>query len=139
VLDEAADLADLDDTDDLHDTAEASETIDLDGTADLDEATAARGEAQAARAVASRPVAPVAASATAEADAGQHLAAIEAALTLPEKMRAHELASQRPIAELRRWYAELLRLSVPDAVAKIRAELALRDSDPHATKKGGVS
>ena len=136
---EAADLDDLDDAEDLHDTAEASETIDLDGTADLDEATAARGEAHTARAVASRPVAPVAESATAEAYAGQHLAAIEAALTLAEKMRAHELASQRPIAELRRWYAELLRLSVPDAVAKIRAELARIDRDSRATKKGDVS
>jgi hypothetical protein len=54
-------------------------------------------------------------------------------------MRAHELAAQRPAAELRRWYAELLGLSVPDAVAKIRAELARSDADPRATKKGGAS
>jgi len=78
-------------------------------------------------------------SATADAGPGDHLAAIEAALTLAEKMRAHELAAQRPTAELRHWYAELLRMSVPEAVAKIRAELARSDAGPRATKKGGVS
>ena len=52
-----------------------------------------------------------------------HFQAIEDALTLAEKMRAHELAAQRPAAELRAWYAELREMSVPDAVAKLRTEL----------------
>lgn len=68
-----------------------------------------------------------------------HFQAIEDALTLAEKMRAHELAAQRPTAELRRWYADLVALSVPDAVAKIRAELARSGSGSPSTTKGGVS
>jgi len=76
---------------------------------------------------------------TFDADALAHFRAIEEALTLAERMRANELAAQRPAAELRRWYAELVKLSVPEAVAKIRAELARSDSDSQSTKKGGVS
>jgi hypothetical protein len=76
---------------------------------------------------------------TFDADALAHFRAIEEALTLAERMRANELAAQQPAAELRRWYAELVKLSVPEAVAKIRAELARSDSDSHSTEKGGVS
>jgi len=76
---------------------------------------------------------------TFDADALAHFRAIEEALTLAERMRANELAAQRPAAELRRWYAELVKLSVPEAVAKIRAELARSDNDSHSTEKGGVS
>jgi hypothetical protein len=72
---------------------------------------------------------------TFDADALAHFRAIEEALTLAERMRANELAAQRPAAELRRWYAELVKLSVPEAVAKIRAELARSDSDSQSTKK----
>ncbi|HZJ64306.1 MAG TPA: hypothetical protein VFD36_12370, partial [Kofleriaceae bacterium] len=72
------------------------------------------------------------------ADALAHFQAIEDALTLAEKMRANELAAQRPAAELRRWYADLVQLSVPEAVEKIRAELARSDSDS-SSKKGGAS
>jgi hypothetical protein len=59
-------------------------------------------------------------------------------------MRANELAAQRPASELRRWYAELVALSVPEAVTKIRAELARSDgdspsTDSHSPTKGGVS
>ncbi|TMQ13374.1 MAG: hypothetical protein E6J90_26740 [Deltaproteobacteria bacterium] len=85
-------------------------------------------------AIATRAVLP-----TLDADSVAHFQAIDDALTLAEKMRAHELAAQRPAAELRRWYAELVELSVPEAVAKIRAELARSDSDSQSTKKGGVS
>jgi hypothetical protein len=53
-----------------------------------------------------------------------HFKAIEDALTFGERMRAHELVAQRPVSELRRWYAELREISVPDAVDQIRAELA---------------
>jgi hypothetical protein len=73
-----------------------------------------------------------------------HFQAIDDALTLGEKMRANELAAQRPASELRRWYAELVALSVLEAVEKIRAELARSDgdspsTDSHSPMKGGVS
>ncbi|MEO7729813.1 MAG: hypothetical protein ABIY55_02490 [Kofleriaceae bacterium] len=70
-----------------------------------------------------------------------HFQAIEGALTLAEKMRAHELASQRPAAELRAWYAELRAMSVAHAIARVRAELepAHTDPAPRANKDGGVS
>ncbi|HEX7836715.1 MAG TPA: hypothetical protein VF469_04580, partial [Kofleriaceae bacterium] len=68
-----------------------------------------------------------------------HFAAIQNALTLTEKMRAHELAAHRPAAELRAWIAELVQLPVPEAVAKIRAALATADRDPRLAKNGGVS
>ncbi|HEU4728560.1 MAG TPA: hypothetical protein VFT22_11735 [Kofleriaceae bacterium] len=160
-LDDTADpddAADLDEAADLDDTAGADETAELNETPDREnEPTRAADRAynaytaddstpppDADPARADRDVRRAAASsapgaATADADPGKHLAAIEAALTLAEKMRAHELAAQRPAAELRRWYAELLRLSVPEAVARIRAELARSDADTRSTKKGGAS
>jgi hypothetical protein len=66
-------------------------------------------------------------------------AAIQSALTLAEKMRAHELATQLSAAELRTWITELVQLPVPEAVAKIRAALAIADRDPRLPKNGGVS
>jgi hypothetical protein len=167
-LDDAGELddtADLDDAADLDDTAEISE---LDATSELadsadrtseptraadpahsapraDDATAPqdadprRADRDARPTKESAPTSRAPGAGTADTDPGHHLAAIEAVLTLAEKMRAHELAAQRPAAELRRWYAELLGLSVPDAVAKILAELARSDADPRATKKGGAS
>jgi len=68
-----------------------------------------------------------------------HFKAIEDALTLAEKMRAHELAAQRPAVELRAWYAELREMSVPEAVAKLRAELAHTAPRARGSKDGGVS
>lgn len=103
------------------------------------EAPQVAGDAQAAVAQPSALIATRTAQPTSETDAAKHFQTIEAALTLAEKMRAHEVAAQRPVAELRRWYADLLRLSVPDAVAKIRAELAQCDGDLTVTKKGDVS
>ena len=157
-LDGTADPDDATELDDSAESRELAETAALDETAQraadpahhahrADDPTAphgadpARADRNARTTKESPPVpsAPGAASATADPDPGDHLAAIEAALTLAEKMRAHELAAQWPAAELRRWYAELLRLSVPDAVAKIRAELVRNDADPRATKKGGAS
>lgn len=76
---------------------------------------------------------------TLDADALAHFAVIEDVLTLAERMRVQELASQRTDAELRRWYAELVALSIPDAIAKIRAELARSDSQGPSTTKGDVS
>jgi hypothetical protein len=102
------------------------------------ESSPAIGDAQEAVSTPSALIATPTARPTTETDAGKHFQAIDAALTLAEKMRAHELAAQRPVAELRRWYADLLRLSVPDAVAKIRAELTHRNPDSNA-KKGDVS
>jgi hypothetical protein len=154
-LDDTAELAEaeLDSTAELDDVAEIielDETTEADDAADLahdahpaDDATPPQAVDPARADRDARPTkassAPGAALATADAHPGDHLAAIEAVLTLAEKMRAHELAAQRPAAELRRWYAELLGLSVPDAVAKIRAELARSDADARATKKGGAS
>jgi hypothetical protein len=163
-LDDTTDPDDVAEIMELADTAEADETADLDDTGDReneptraadpthhahtgDDPTPPHGadpvrvdrDVRPTKQRAPASSAPGAASATADADPGHHLAAIEAALTLAEKMRAHELAAQRPAAELRRWYAELLRLSVPDAVAKIRAELARSDADPRTTKTGGAS
>jgi hypothetical protein len=157
-LDEVAEIIELDDTGEADEAAELGETAHREDepTCAVDPAHHAhtaddltpphgadpvRADHDARPTTQSAPGsrAPGAASATADADPGHHLAAIEAALTLAEKMRAHELAAQRPAAELRRWYAELLRLSVPDAVAKIRAELARSDADPRATKTGGAS
>src|SRR5262249_36816634 len=76
---------------------------------------------------------------TLDAESLAHFQAIEDALTFAEKMRAHELAARLPATELRRWYAELVGLWVPEAVAKVRAELARPDNDVRSTQKGDVS
>jgi hypothetical protein len=52
-----------------------------------------------------------------------HFGAIQAALTLREGMLARALAAELSPSDLRTWFAELQTLSVPDAVAKIRAVL----------------
>jgi len=56
-------------------------------------------------------------------------AAIQAALTLQESMLARALVAELTPAELRAWLSELRELSVPDAVAKIRAVLNAESSD----------
>ena len=52
-----------------------------------------------------------------------HFGAIQAALTFREGMLARALAAELSPADLRTWFAELQTLSVPDAVARIRAVL----------------
>jgi len=144
-LDDAGDLGcaePLDDAAELDEVQAIDSAPSGDGEAAKDAGDAmpqTNGDALGTLAPTSALIATHAAQPTAETDAGKHFQAIEAALTLAEKMRAHELATQRPVAELRAWYADLLRRSVPDAVAKIRAELAASDSNPTTTKKGGVS
>jgi hypothetical protein len=68
-----------------------------------------------------------------------HFQAIEDALTFAERMRAHELAAQRPPAELRAWFSALAQLPVTDAVAKIRAALAATDDTSRKVTTGGES
>ena len=53
-----------------------------------------------------------------------HFLAIQAALTPDEANLARATAAELSPADLRTWLAELTQLSVPDAVAKIRAVLA---------------
>jgi hypothetical protein len=77
-------------------------------------------------------------------EAYRHFMAINAALTFAERMRVFELGARLSPAELRAWIAALTPLPVPDAVAKVRAALAMADAsaangNAHAVKKGGVS
>jgi hypothetical protein len=65
--------------------------------------------------------------------------AIDAALTLAERLRVYELGARLSPAELRAWITELTALPVPDAIAKIRAALVAADSASHPAAKGGVS
>jgi hypothetical protein len=53
-----------------------------------------------------------------------HFLAIQAALTPDEANLARATAAELSPADLRTWLAELTQLSVPDAVAKVRAVLA---------------
>jgi hypothetical protein len=135
------DVADLEDGDDLDDGDEL-EISDEPAAHEQPDASAAshhRPETSPRVTTPTAAIATVGELPTFDADALAHFRAIEEALTLAERMRANELAAQRPAAELRRWYAELVTLAVPEAVAKIRAELARSDSDSHSTEKGGVS
>ncbi len=72
-------------------------------------------------------------------EASAHFAAINAALTFAERLRVFELGAQLSPSELRGWIAALMPLSVPEAVATIRAALAKADSATHKATKGGVS
>jgi len=65
-----------------------------------------------------------------------HFAAIQGALTFREGMLARALAAELSPAEVRTWFAELQTLSVPEAVARIRAVLGTDGSD---NTSGGAS
>jgi len=65
-----------------------------------------------------------------------HFAAIQGALTFREGMLARALAAELSPAEMRTWLTELQTLSVPEAVARIRAVLGSDDSD---NTSGGAS
>lgn len=62
-----------------------------------------------------------------------HFIAIQAQLTSEESALAREVAQQLEPAELRQWFEELSKLSIPDAVAKIRANIV------DGRKAGGAS
>lgn len=126
---DASGHGDGDGEDQAEDTDETGEAFDADDT--QDDATALGAEATA-------PV-PSAAEGGASAQptgslldslpmldaaAQAHFQAIQGALTFAERMRVHELAAQRPASELRAWTAAMLKLSIPDAVAKVRELLA---------------
>jgi hypothetical protein len=63
-----------------------------------------------------------------------HFVSIQAALKPEEAALARQVAAELSPAEMRAWFAELSALSVPDAVAKIRAFIG---EEP--TKPGGAS
>lgn len=60
---------------------------------------------------------------TVDSAAQVHFGAIQRALTSRESMLVRALAAELSPAELRAWFSELQRLSVPAAVAKVRAVL----------------
>jgi hypothetical protein len=134
-LDDRDELGSRDDPDDRDDLADGGEP-----TAHELETSAGARPADAPQPTTSPPPAIATGAGLPTLDAGSlaHFHAIVDALTLAEKMRANELAAQRPAAELRRWYADLIQLSVPEAIAKIRAELARSDSDSESINKGDV-
>jgi hypothetical protein len=61
-----------------------------------------------------------------------HLGAIQAGLSEQEQALAQALIGKFGPAELRGWLAELTALSVPDAIAEIRAVLGTKDAGPPA-------
>ncbi|HLL24780.1 MAG TPA: hypothetical protein VK427_21755 [Kofleriaceae bacterium] len=63
-----------------------------------------------------------------------HFIAIQSALAPPEAALAREVAGELAPAELRAWFDELAKLSVPDAVTKIRTLIAGKGST-----EGGAS
>jgi hypothetical protein len=65
-----------------------------------------------------------------------HFAAIQGALTFREGMLARALAAELSPAEMRTWLTELQTLSVPEAVARIRAVLG---TDGNDNNSGGAS
>jgi hypothetical protein len=62
-----------------------------------------------------------------------HFIAVQAQLTPEESALAREVAQQLEPAELRQWFEELSKLSIPDAVAKIRTNIV------DGGKTGGAS
>lgn len=69
-----------------------------------------------------------------------HFANIQRALTFREGMLARAMAAELSPAELRAWLSELRPLSVPEAVAEIRAVLGPDASDsPNANGSSGAS
>jgi len=59
-----------------------------------------------------------------------HIAAIQAALTPDEAALAREVAQDLAPADLQTWFAELSALSVPQAVARVRAMLQPQQTQP---------
>jgi hypothetical protein len=98
--------------------APAPDSTAADATADATAATRAT-TVESARA----PVTEASALPALDPIAMAHLVAIQQALTIDERALAQALVSELKPAELRAWMAELAKLSVPAAVAKIRAIL----------------
>jgi hypothetical protein len=71
-----------------------------------------------------------------------HFGAVVAALTQREQVYAQALAGELSPSDLRAWISELKELSVPDAVARIRAVLGVVDEPnptDHSALPGGGS
>src|SRR5262249_42752866 len=62
-----------------------------------------------------------------------HFIAVQSALAPEEAAIAREVAKDLSAAELRAWFDELSRLSVPDAVEKVRKLIAGRGKDGGAS------
>jgi hypothetical protein len=109
----------------------------------LDYRVAVRDSVNGAGAALTAPVSsdtvPTGGLPTLSPDAFSHFKAIEAALTLAERMRVYELGAQLSATEVTAWIAELAPLPLPEAVAKVRAALAAGDSASHNARKRGVS
>ncbi len=115
-----------------------------DGRPDNEPATNGQALADAHTAAVALAAIPSAGLPTLDPEAYRHFMAINAALAFAERMRVFELGARLSPAELRAWIAALTPLSVPEAVVKIRAALAMADAsaangNAHATRKGGVS
>ena len=115
-----------------------------DGQPDNEPATDGQVLADADTAAAALTTVPSAGLPTLDPEAYRHFMAINAVLTFAERMRVFELGARLSPAELRGWIAALTPLSVTEAVAKVRAALAMADTsaangNAHAVEKGGVS
>ena len=111
----------------------------------LDAYIAQRGERAKKRETTEKPSASTSSdSATAASDAlppidpqtMAHFIAIQSVLTPEEAALAREVAGELAPAELRAWFDELSKLSVPDAVVKIRTLVG--SSKPAAAKDGAA-
>jgi len=63
-----------------------------------------------------------------------HVVAVQSALDPKEVAYIQQIAKELSPAELRGWFDELSKLSVPDAVARVRGLIARNDA-----KKGSAS
>jgi hypothetical protein len=99
----------------------------------------ATGSGAALTAPVSSATAPNGGLPTLSPDAFSHFKAIEAALPFAERMRVYELGAQFSAAEVTAWIDELAPLPLSEAVAKVRAALAVADGAQHKATKGGVS
>jgi hypothetical protein len=68
-----------------------------------------------------------------------HFRTIAQALSFREQMLMHEVAAQRSAAELRSWVAAMLKLSIPEAVAKVRELVAILDAAPNRITRENAS
>ena len=153
-LDDAETLDDAEPLDDAEELGEDSEELGEDHEPDDDRAEDApepadplSGEGpELAEPPIDTPRTAIASTAVPSADlptlppeAFAHFQAIDAALTLAERMRVFEAAARFSPTELRQWVQDLTVLPVPEAVAKVRAALAVMDRAAPSTTKGGVS
>jgi hypothetical protein len=110
----------------LDDTDPQDEDAALQAPASTPVASAATASALGARAASLFAAVP-----TLDAAGLAHFNAIIQALSFRERMLVHELAAQRSAAELRSWVSVMLKLSVTEAVAKVRELVAVLDAAPN--------